>query len=172
MIKIKKLRYNDLKTIFYDLDKAEKEGNLDIAKFEISKQLVTVKLPFTFFNYDKKTDKLIPINYVRCNKYIASAMIDALQEILDHYGLEKIKELGLDRECGGSSNFRKTRNGKWWSVHAWGGAVDLWCDKGRMGEEPTIPNFCVQAFKKRGFCWGGDFRQNFKDGMHFSCCFA
>ena len=172
MITIKTLRYNDLKKIFYDLDEAEKNDKLDIAKFEIKKQLVTVKMPFTFYNLDRKTNKLIPINYLKCNKYIAYSVIDALQEIFDHYGFKGIKELGLDRDCGGGFNFRKTRNGKWWSVHAWGGSVDLWCYMGRMGEEPTIPDFCVRMFKKRGFCWGGDFRQNLKDGMHFSCCFA
>jgi len=168
MIIFKTLAYRDLDHVFYDLDKAEKEDRLDIAKEEISKQLVTVKLPYTFYNMVK--GKLKPVNYLRANIHIAYAVIDALKEIYETYGPEKIKEQGLDREFGGSFCFRKTRNKKWWSVHAWGAAVDIWCDKGRMGKKPTIPEFCIQAFKKRGFCWGGDFRN--PDGMHFSCCFG
>lgn len=170
MISIKPLNYNELKR-FYDIEKAEKENRLDEAKEAIRKQLVTVELPFTFYNYNKKSKKLIPVNNLTCNMYIAYAVKDALKEILQYYGLEKIKELGLDLEFGGSFNFRKTRNGKWWSVHAWSMAVDLWCHMGRMGEKPIIPEFCVQAFKNRGFFWGGDFPSPV-DGMHFSCCFG
>jgi len=163
MIKIKRLAYRDLRHVIGD--PATSKG-----RKKIKNELVTVKLPYTFYNWSKKKKKHIPVNYIRCHKSIAESVIDALAEILNNYGIDKIKKFGLNRECGGSYNHRKTRDGKWWSVHAWGAAVDLWCHMGRYGKKPIIPNEIVQIFKKRGFYWGGDFK--YPDGMHFSRVFG
>ena len=161
MINIKTLHYRQLKTLFGNPETEE-------GREKIKSQLITMPLPYSFYNMIN--GKLVEIKNIRVNKYILLAVVDALEEILNHYGKEKIKELGLDREFGGCYNHRKTRNGLWWSVHAWGTAADIWCHMGKYRKESTIPAFCIHVFKKRGFCWGGDFP--IPDGMHFSCCFG
>ena len=59
-----------------------------------------------------------------CHKKIADNLLAAFECILDHYGLERIKELYIDH-CGGCVMVRKMRGGTKWSSHAWGIAIDL-----------------------------------------------
>jgi hypothetical protein len=165
MITFKTLKYKDLSEKFGD-------PGTDEGLFRIKQSLVTKKLPFTFYNEDRKTGKLIPVNYVRIHGYIADAYIDGLEEILEHYGPEEIERLTLNREHGGGFCHRPIRDGKDWSVHAWGAAVDQWCHMGKMGQVPKTPEFCVLVFKKRGFVWGGYFPGKYIDGMHWSVCFG
>jgi len=99
------------------------------------------------------------------NEKIADAVIDALQEILDIFGLDFIQENGLDWYGGCYCN-RKSRGSDYKSVHAWGMAVDYLPQLGAYGKPSLIPYHVVQAFKNRGFIWGGDW--NHPDGMHFS----
>ena len=46
------------------------------------------------------------------------------EKTLEHYGLERIRELGLDR-FGGCLSVRLIRGGNKYSTHAWGIAVDI-----------------------------------------------
>lgn len=46
------------------------------------------------------------------------------QALLEHYGYEKIKALGVDI-YGGCYNYRKMRRGSKWSRHSWAIAIDL-----------------------------------------------
>lgn len=55
----------------------------------------------------------------------------ALEEVRDIYGIEKIKELHIDR-FGGILNVRKKRGGSTWSAHAWGTAADHDPDRNRL----------------------------------------
>lgn len=55
----------------------------------------------------------------------------ALGNLLDHYGINKIRKLGLDR-FGGCLNVRKKRGGSSWSTHAWGIAIDLYPSRNRL----------------------------------------
>lgn len=158
---MKRLAYRDLKHVFGDPDTYT-------GRKQIRSTLKSYKLPFPFYNEQK--GKVIEITHITCQEYIGPDLIAALREILEHYGLDNIKAMGLDKNFGGCGNRRKTRDGKWWSVHTWYAAVDLWTHLGKMGAIPTIPPFCVEAFKERGFYWGGDFKT--PDGMHFSVCFG
>ena len=47
-----------------------------------------------------------------------------LKRTLDHYGLERIRELKLD-QWGGTLNVRKMRGGTKYSMHSWGIAIDI-----------------------------------------------
>lgn len=54
------------------------------------------------------------------------------------------------------------------SPHAWGVALDIDHKRNPMGKKliTTFPQWYVDAWKKAGFTWGGDFK-NRKDAMHF-----
>lgn len=65
-----------------------------------------------------------PVRSIRVHKLVAAHVQAALQEVLDHYGLEEIHRLGLD-QYGGSFNFRATTTGQALSMHAWGIALDF-----------------------------------------------
>lgn len=69
-----------------------------------------------------------PVKIIRVHKLIAKDVEAALKEILAHYGINKIKRLGLD-QYSGSYNYRKSTNGKSMSMHAWGIALDFAAEK-------------------------------------------
>jgi hypothetical protein len=64
------------------------------------------------------------INTFACHRLVADRMTHIFREALAHYGLEKIRDLRLDR-FGGCLNIREIRGGNFLSTHAWGIAVDL-----------------------------------------------
>lgn len=64
------------------------------------------------------------INTFGCHRVVASSMEHIFAETLAQYGIDKIKELRLDR-FGGCLNVREIRGGNFLSTHAWGIAVDL-----------------------------------------------
>jgi len=69
-------------------------------------------------------DKRTKITAITFHKKKGLDLMLALQSCLDHYGQDKITELGLDL-FGGSLNVRKVRGGKSWSSHAWATAIDI-----------------------------------------------
>ncbi|MGE3246799.1 MAG: M15 family metallopeptidase [Beijerinckiaceae bacterium] len=59
-----------------------------------------------------------------CHEKIHDAAQRVLARVLDHYGEERIRTLGLDL-FGGCLNVRKMRGGSAWSMHSWGIAFDF-----------------------------------------------
>lgn len=92
--------------------------------------------------------------WTQCNKN---------QTAIEHYNLHLF---------GGSYNRRLVRGStSHWSVHAFGAAIDINPDGAPMGvdkrpTEENLPQFLVNAFKRQGATWGGDF-QHRRDWMHF-----
>jgi hypothetical protein len=66
-----------------------------------------------------------------CHEKVHANMRRIFQRTLDHYGYEKVKELGLDL-WGGTLNVRKMRGGSSWSMHSWGIAVDIDPDRNAL----------------------------------------
>ena len=106
-----------------------------------------------------------------CHKDIKQPLLDVLNELLDHYGFEKIQELGIDL-YGGLLNVRKKRGGRTWSTHSWGIAIDL--DPLRNGLRTRAPKAqfskpeykpLIDIFYKHGFINYG-VERGF-DWMHF-----
>lgn len=85
------------------------------------RNLVTVKMP-----YPRKIawDLSVVTNRMQCHKLVAPKFVLVHEQILSHYGFERLKELEIDI-FGGCYNFRKMRNGSDWSRHSWGIAEDL-----------------------------------------------
>lgn len=65
-----------------------------------------------------------PVKTIRVHKLIADHVKAAFKEVLDYYGPDAIRRLGLD-QYGGSYNYRKTATGRALSMHAWGIALDF-----------------------------------------------
>ena len=76
-------------------------------------------------------DKGSKLTSFSCHEKIADSMERVWQNVFDHYGYEKIKELGLDL-FGGCLNVRKMRGGSSWSVHSWGIAIDIDPDRNAL----------------------------------------
>ena len=68
------------------------------------------------------------VKHVRVHKLIAEHVQEIFKEVLEAYGIERIKELGLD-QYSGSYNYRATRSGATMSMHSWGIALDFAAEK-------------------------------------------
>lgn len=68
------------------------------------------------------------VSTIAVHERIACAVSSALREVLEHYGLDRIRALGLD-QYGGCYNYRKTTAGNSLSMHAWGIALDFCPEK-------------------------------------------
>ena len=105
--------------------------------------LETVVSPFPLriaWDTDSTTSK------VRCHKLIAPNLKAVLVDLLAHYGLAKIKELGIDL-YGGCFNYRKMRGGSSWSKHAWGIAIDLDPARNTLKETKKTARFARAEYK-------------------------
>src|SRR5690606_4487650 len=69
-------------------------------------------------------DKSKKVARFSCHERIHAAAGRVLERVLDAYGPERIRLLGLDR-FGGCLNVRRMRGGSAWSTHAWGAALDF-----------------------------------------------
>lgn len=108
------------------------------------------------------------VTRIMVHRKVAASMMDALTDIRDYRGTEYLQENDLDL-FGGVYNVRLKRgNPKEPSTHSWGIAIDINPHRGQLGKPSSMPDFIVQAFKERGWIWGGDW--NYPDGMHFQAC--
>ena len=120
-------------------------------------------------------DKSITVNSSRCHTRVVAPLLAVLTELLETYGIEWIKEHGLDI-YGGIYNNRNTRGGATKSKHAWGAAIDLnpstngnktpWkADKIGQKGYADMPLEAIVIFERHGFKSGG--RAWARDAMHF-----
>ena len=130
--------------------------------------LVTVTVPFPLrIAWDVKTTT----TKLRCHKLVADKFLAVFNELLEVYGYDKIKELGIDL-YGGCFNFRKMRGGSEWSKHAFGIAIDLDPARNTLKETSRTARFArpeykqmIDIFYKHGFISLG--REKDYDWMHF-----
>lgn len=100
--------------------------------------LVSIVTPYTLYYCGK------PVKTIRVHKLIADRVQAALKEILDYYGLDAIKQLGLD-QYSGSYNYRKTTTGSAMSMHAWGIALDFAAEKNTYAMKKPQASLSVPA---------------------------
>ncbi|WP_428067430.1 M15 family metallopeptidase [Chryseobacterium gambrini] len=111
------------------------------------------------------------VKKITCHKDIAEPLTNVFKDILVNYGLQKIKELGIDL-FGGCFAFRAMRGGTSFSVHAWGLAIDLDPERNKLKETSKTARFArpeykamIDIFYKHGFVSLG--REKNYDWMHF-----
>lgn len=131
-------------------------------------QIVTIELPFSLridWNLSQTT------NRISVHKKAAPSLQKALIEVHETYGIERMRELGIDRFAG-SYNPRPMRGGSAWSMHAYGCAIDFYAQPNGLRVRCPQALFCRPEYKpfldimeKHGWLpavrlWG-------KDAMHF-----
>ena len=112
------------------------------------------------------------VNRMQCHKLISVQLLEVFGDLLAHYGLPKIQELGIDL-FGGCVNIRLQRGSKTkWSRHAWGIAVDLDPARNTLKESAKTARFARPEYKemndifyRHGFIGLG--REKNYDWMHF-----
>lgn len=105
--------------------------------------LTTIKLPYPMrLAWDKNTK----VTTMRCHKLVANDFINVFEELLEHYGYEKIVELGIDL-FGGCFNFRQMRGGYDYSRHSWGIAIDLDPERNQLKESKKTARFARPEYK-------------------------
>ena len=83
--------------------------------------LVTVDLPYPLrLAWETETT----VRRLTCHEQVKDALVRILQRTLEHYGMDRVRELGLDL-FGGCFNERKISGGSKASMHSWGIAVDM-----------------------------------------------
>lgn len=98
------------------------------------------------------------VTKIQCHKLIAEPLLAVFNELLDFYGYDKLKELGIDL-FGGCLNVRLMRGSKTrWSKHSWAIAVDLDPDRNKLKETKKTARFArpeykpmIDIFYKHGF---------------------
>lgn len=106
--------------------------------------LTTITLPYPMrIAWDKDTK----VTKMRCHKLVADDFLAVFNDLLSHYGYEKIVELGIDL-FGGCFNFRKMRGGSDWSRHSWAIAIDLDPERNQLKTPYLKSNFSKPEYKK------------------------
>ena len=135
---------------------------------ETPNYLATLQMPFPLrLSWDKK----IKVTKITCHNLVHDKLELIFKEILEHYGYDKIVELGIDL-YGGCFNFRKMRGGSDYSRHSWGIAIDLDPERNQLKETSKTARFAkpeykpmIDIFYKHGFVSLG--REQNRDFMHF-----
>jgi hypothetical protein len=130
--------------------------------------LVTLELPYPMrlaWDLDTKVSKM------RVHKMVKDNFKGVFDDLLAHYGYEKLVELGIDL-FGGCFAYRKMRGGSSWSKHSWGIAIDLDPVRNQLKETSRTARFArpeykpmIDIFYKHGFIGLGP-EKNY-DWMHF-----
>ena len=130
--------------------------------------LVTLELPYPMrLSWDLDTK----VNRMRCHKLVKDNFKAVFDDLLAHYGYEKIVELGIDL-FGGCFVFRNMRGGTQFSRHSWGVAIDLDPVRNQLKESSKTARFArpeykpmIDIFYKHGFLSLG--KEKNYDWMHF-----
>jgi hypothetical protein len=124
--------------------------------------LIPIKAPFQMYYAGK------PIKTITVHKKIADAVLAAFNEIWEKCGHDQkqVDKTGAS-DYGGCFNYRVIAGSHNLSNHSWACAIDLSPKtNGFRTGKGTISSIVVDAFKRQGALWGGDYRGR-TDPMHF-----
>lgn len=133
---------------------------------DVERQLVPVTPPFKMY-YEGK-----PVRQIMFHKKAADALRAVLSEIWEVSGRSqtKLDMLGVSNYSG-AYNPRYIRGSTTkWSNHAYGAAIDIDAEhNGFNTGHGRMPEFVIDAFKRQGARWGGNYHGR-TDPMHFEFC--
>jgi hypothetical protein len=109
----------------------------------------TIVLPYP---HRLSWDRRQIIHAFSCHARVRYSMLRVLTKVFDYYGIERIKELGLD-SWGGCLNVRKMRGGTNWSMHAWGIAMDYDPDRNQLKWGRDRAAFAQPEYDPWWRCW-------------------
>jgi hypothetical protein len=127
--------------------------------------IVMVRCPYQLYAEGK------PIEGIRINKRCAASLLrvlDAIWERCDK-SQETVEKFGYHK-FDGSYVYRKKRGRSSLSMHAYGRAIDFNADENQHhSQKHSFQNgdIIVSAFKAEGWVWGGDWKGQWVDAMHF-----
>jgi len=153
--------YNEI-VEYYGNPDPEGDGNFDHDFWDSHMKLFPLPFPLRIGWDPSKI-----VQNVWMHQRVGDAIVDALREIGEKEGVQSLKDRNLDKYWGCFA-FRFKRVNNTYSTHSWAIAIDLNRRLGKLGKPSKMPHFIVDAFKKRGFEWGGDWQ--IPDGMHFQAC--
>jgi len=137
-------------------DDPERNGAVRILGEWERRNIVRVAPPF-----ELRDGRGRPISAIRCHRRIASALTRVLTDLKRRNLCHLINTFDgcfVPRHMGWDVTRALSR-------HAWGIAVDVNARMFPYGSEATQNRRLVEAFKRQGFAWGGEWRT--PDPMHF-----
>jgi len=126
------------------------------------KNLVHLSTPFMMY-YDKQP----MVHGILVHRLIAPALVLAFNEIWDkcNHDVAQVAKVGAS-DWGGCFNIRRIAGSNSWSNHSWACAIDLSpATNGFNAGHGTLASIVVDAFKRQGARWGGDYHGR-TDPMH------
>ncbi len=106
----------------------QNQANLDAFFGRVGENQTSLMLPYP---HRLAWDLRQAVNSFSCNIKVHDSARRALTKVFDHYGIEQIRDLHLDR-FGGCLNVRRMRGGSNWSMHSWGIAIDYDPDRNQL----------------------------------------
>lgn len=105
--------------------------------------------------------------HLRFHRLVGPVIVDALREVSAELKVQAMRW----NELGDALNVRLMKADPLMSTHSWGIAIDLNPSKACWQCDPYNQHPCIiEAFKSRGFIWGGDWPKSHWDGQHFQAC--
>ena len=98
-------------------------------------------------------DTSITVRRTTVHKKVASHVQDVLAAVKQEYGMDGIREIGVDL-FGGALNVRKMRGGSAWSMHSWGIALDFDPARNRLEWNHKKARLARPDAKAWWECWG------------------
>lgn len=128
------------------------------------KNLIHMFTPFVM-----RYDGVAMSHGILVHRLIAPALTEAFREIWEkcNHDQKQVDRTGAS-DWGGCYNVRRIAGSNSWSNHSWACAIDLSPSTNgfRYDSSTTLSTVVIDALKRQGFLWGGDYRGR-KDAMHF-----
>ncbi len=110
-----------------------------------------------------------PVAGVRVHRKLAASLKAVFDDIAAQVGRDWTRLPPGAVHFSGSYNYRAVRGSSRLSCHAFGAAIDMDAEHNPMNREHnrgTMSPLVIEAFKRQGWFWGGDFNSR-QDPMHF-----